>query len=142
LAFIGLAALGIIWLLNPASFDRLKRLETSAFNLELFEEVKKEINDINKMLPLLLPSDERRHLLNLSEGEVSNYKGGHLLRAELRRLRSIGLIEMQGERKIAEIKDREIVDLSKYLTLTDLGKYWVEQIKEIESTDATEESNH
>ena len=41
LAIIGIAVLGITLLLNPDLFRRLKRFETSAFNLELFEGTKR-----------------------------------------------------------------------------------------------------
>jgi hypothetical protein len=41
------------------------------------------------VLPFLLPKPEQQHILNLGAGKTSNYQGNHLLRSELRRLRSM-----------------------------------------------------
>ena len=144
LAIMGLAVLGIILLIRPDYFGRVKRLQTGAFNLELFEEElqsqRSDLNDIKMMLPLLFPLDERQHLLNLYEGNTRDYRGRHSVRSELRRLRSSGLIEMQSGHYVGHIENDKRVNLSEYVKLTKFGTYWARRIKEIDEADRDEGS--
>ena len=107
-------------------------------SLELNRVIDKQIEQgqaldtISLVLPLLLPETERTHLINLAEGRTENYKGGHALRSELRRLRSFGLIKMTGKAYVAEMKSDKRFDLAYYVALTDLGKRWATQISILE----------
>jgi hypothetical protein len=69
---------------------------------------------VQLVLPLLLPKEEQQDLVNLDLGNTSGYKGNHSVRSELRRLRSMGLLEKHPDRNIGDIKDNLTVDLSKY----------------------------
>jgi hypothetical protein len=67
------------------------------------------------------------------------------LRAELRRLRSLDLIAMckneKGEdEQVGHIKDGAVIDLAKYVRLTDLGEKWVKRLKEFEKTETSDEA--
>ena len=65
--------------------------------------------------------NELKHLKNLNVGSTSNYQRGQLLQAELRRLRSIGLIA--SKRRISEMPDE--FDLSEWVELTGRGKDYI-----------------
>ncbi len=145
LIVIVLAAVGITLLLRPDAFDRLKRVGAGAFSLEL-SDVKRKLDDqrnelevIYRILPLLLPDTERKHLHRLYDGKTSKYEGRQSLRSELRRLRSAGLIRMREGRNIGHIKNDLKVDLADYIQLTELGDYWAKQIKEMEQLEPVEE---
>ena len=87
------------------------------------------------VLPLLLPENERRHLLNLAEGRTQGYRGGDVPRTELRRLRSMGLIEMHPGRWVSQMHSDATFDLSDYVALTELGERWVDRIRRMEMHD-------
>jgi len=139
LAIIAFSVLVVILLLRPGLLDRLRILRMPGFELEMLEKVKEKqaeqenrINELRLILPLLLPESERNHLLNLAEGKTSNYEGKHSLRAELRHLRSMGLIKMVPGKHVGDITDGSKVDLSQFVEITDdFGKRWIERIKEI-----------
>lgn len=95
-----------------------------------------QIEDIALMLPLLLPANERIHLVSLHENRTSGYKGNHALRTELRRLRSFGLIRMLPDQHNGSMKDNLSFDLAAYAELADLGKRWVKRIQKIEMAEA------
>lgn len=140
LAIIAVSALGVTVLLRPDSISRLKLLEMGGFKLELLERVKEQqkiqenrLEDIIFMLPLLLPETERKHLMNIEDKKTNDYQGNGALRAELRRLRSIGLIQMTStDKHIAQMTTGNRFNLADYVKLTPLGERWVQRIKEIE----------
>lgn len=147
LAIIVLGLLGIVGLLDPHAFDRLKRVKMTGFEVELLERVRErqvkqenQLEDISLILPVLLPDAERRYLINFADERTAGYKGSHELRAALRRLRSIGLVRMRPKQYVAFIKDDLVVDLSDYVELTDLGKRWVQRIKQLEKAELLEET--
>jgi hypothetical protein len=119
-------------------FRHLKTLQLPGVKIEMLEKgVKQEQNkqdSFDLMLPLLLPETERRHLLNLSNGKTTGYKGSHSMRSEIRRLRSIGLIEMRPSRQVGQMTDDKIFDLKDYVVLTKLGCDWVKRIQENEES--------
>ena len=146
LALITFTIICIFLLMNPGIFERLKIFEVSGFKLEMLEKVKeKQLEQENKLadialtLPLLLPKVEQRHLLNLADGETADYKGSGALRAELRRLRTAGLIRSHPDMNIGHLEDGKIVDLAKYVALEPLGERWVKRIREVEQAEAQEE---
>jgi hypothetical protein len=85
--------------------------------------------DLELLLPVLIPEPEQKHLLNIADGKTKGYKGGGSLRSELRHLRSIGLIRKHAERHIAELKSEGVYDIADIIELTDLGRQWVTKLK-------------
>jgi len=145
LAAISVAAVIVTLLLRPEVFERLKILEMSGFKLEMLEKVREkqvkqesELEDIRLILPVLLPDKERKHMLNLAAAKTRNYKGNHDVRTELRRLRSIKLIEMKKDREVNQMRDDLGFDLADYATLTPLGDRWVKRIKELYDTEVSD----
>ena len=139
LALILLTALVAVALVHPQMLDRLKRVKLSTLELELLEQVHErqveqgiQLNDIRMILPLLLPDGERTHLLNLDSGNTRAYRGSHALRAELRRLRSMRLLQMKEGRHVADLKDGSSFDLADFAELTKSGKHWLTRVREIE----------
>jgi uncharacterized membrane protein YhdT len=144
LVAIALAAVFITLLLRPEVFARLKILEMLGIKLEMLEvrerqaRQESELEVIRLILPVLLPNKEREHILNLAEGRTAKYKGNHELRTELRRLRSIELVEMRKGKEVNQLKDGWEFDLADYLKLTRLGRFAVEKIKEIDHTEVAD----
>lgn len=143
---ISFALIVIVLLLRPKSLDRLKLLEMSGFKLEMLEEVQDKqakqanmIDDIALMLPLLLPKTERKHLSNLDRGKTEKYLGNSRLRSEIRRLRSIGLLEMLPGKHVGQMADKKEFNLIHYVRLTSLGNRWVRRIKQIEKSETLED---
>lgn len=139
LVLIVLATLTGLLLLYPAALQRVRTVELSGFKLEMLEHIRErqmrqedQLNDVRLLVPLLFPEAERKHLSNLARGKTKAYKGGGSLRDELRRLRSIGLIEMRGEHTVGELRSDMVVDLSEYVRLTELGKRWVQRLADLE----------
>jgi hypothetical protein len=135
---IVIALLIALFLLNPAWFERLKKLEFHGLKVELDnlkrgqERQREQLELTRFILPILLPEAERNHLLNLETHRVSEYVGSGTLRAELRRLRSVGLIEKLFNRNIGDIADGKTVNLADYVRLTKLGEQWVTMIRQSE----------
>lgn len=139
LILIVLVGLSIVLLTSPRLLQRLTLLELPGFKLQLDrliraqEDQERRLAIISSLLPLLLPAPEQQHMLNLDYGRTMNYTGGSNLRAELRRLRSIKIIEMVSDKvKIADLHSNSTYDIADYIRLTPLGKDWVEVIKELE----------
>jgi hypothetical protein len=133
---------------QPDEFERLvsEHLRRSLAKIEI-DEVKRtqesqqdHLRVMEMVLPLLLPKPEQQHLLNLGAGKTFNYQGSHLLRSELRRLRSMGLLEKHAGRNIGDIRDNLSVDLSHYVFLTRSGKDWVTIIRRNEEMLAKDQS--
>jgi hypothetical protein len=134
---------------QPDEFERLvsEHLRRSLSKIEL-DEVKRtqesqqdHLRVMEMVLPLLLPKAEQQHILNLGIGKTSNYQGNHLLRSELRRLRSMGLLEKHAGRNIGDIADNLSVELSDYVYLTKSGKEWVTVIRKNEETLARDQDS-
>jgi hypothetical protein len=89
--------------------------------------------DLALLLPLLLPEAERNHLINLDRGRTAAYRGNGALRAELRHLRSIGLIRSRPNRTIGEMRDGTVFDLADCVELTAAGQHWARRLPEITS---------
>jgi hypothetical protein len=97
---IGAMAIGI--LIRPQLVRNIQRFELGTLRFELRDQVrdlqntqkdqKRELDELRFTLNLLVTDSERKHLENLDTGSTANYKRNDWLQAELRRLRSIGLI--------------------------------------------------
>ncbi|MFO0821296.1 MAG: nucleotide-binding protein [Pirellulales bacterium] len=88
-----------------------------------------QASDLDLLLPVLIPEPEQKHLFNLADGKTKGYKGGGSVRAELRHLRSIGLIRKHADRNIGELRSEGVYDLADLIELTELGRQWVEKLR-------------
>ena len=120
----------------PQAFENITGIEISNI-LKITKDVKKLQDNQEQhklMLPLLLPEKERRHLVHLLENRTSAYGSSSYLRNDLRHLRSMGLIEMCNNYRIADIKGLPNFDLASYVRLTTpTGIYWARECKKLES---------
>ena len=123
-------------LLQPEILDRLTHFKLGSLEFELQQLQKNqktqenELNDVRFALTLLLQDRERGHLANLKTGATQNYIGNHDLRSELRRLRTLGLLANIGDRKVAEIKDGQKIDLANFVQLTERGRQYLDKLGE------------
>jgi hypothetical protein len=123
-------------LVRPELLERITRLEALEWKVEMENRQQQQsvqLKDLELILPLLLPATERHHLTNLANGTTANYCGNHELRTELRRLRSIKLIEMLPEQHVSMLTDGSVFDLARYIRLTKLGVGWAERLKQLDS---------
>jgi hypothetical protein len=146
LTFLTFLSIAVVILVSPESLKRLKLLELSGFKLELLERVREKqieqaqtLDTISLVVPLLLPKKEQKHLLNLSVAKTGDYQGGHILRSELRRLRSVGLIRMTNKGYVAELTSDKRFNLARYVELTELGQRWANQISQLEDKRQSEQ---
>jgi hypothetical protein len=147
LALMALGAVVVAVLLAPGILERLSSLEMGGFKLELLKRVQEkqyqqesQLNDMQLLLPLLLPPAERLHLRNLFEKKTADYKGNYALRTEVRHLRTLDLIKMRGDRHVGELKDGTRFDLADSVQLTEFGKKWAERIQAIEAVETGEDA--
>ncbi|MBV9671450.1 MAG: hypothetical protein JO076_01315 [Verrucomicrobia bacterium] len=118
---------------QPDEFERFvsEHLRKTLATVDLTEIKSKQdwqqdhLKVVQLVLPLLLPIQEQQHLINLGIQNTSGYRGNDAVRSELRRLRSMGLIEKRAGRNIGEIKDNHTIDLQDYVYLTKSGQEWV-----------------
>jgi hypothetical protein len=125
----GVALFGAWW---PEILERLGKVKLGGVEFELQKLNEKQrkqeadLDDIRFVLTLLLPPYERKHLENLWAGTTQNYEGNHNLRTELRKLRTLQLIESM--RPIQDIRDGVSVDLQDYVRLTGAGRRYLERL--------------
>jgi hypothetical protein len=140
LGLIAIAALCLLFLIYLAVLGRLHSIDGAGIKIELLEERQKQqqlqLDEFALILPILLPTFERKHLLNLASGETKGYVGNDTLRLELRRLRSVGLI--RNTQAIGHISDGREVNLADFVQLTDLGRRWVPRLLDYEREIASE----
>jgi hypothetical protein len=135
-AIIGLLVIGFF--VRPDLLERLTIVQALNFRLELSQvrdnlaRQNDDLRTIRMLLPFLLPSAERKHLLNLKKHQTAGYFGRSVLRTELRRLRSSELIRMRPDRHIGQMTSGSSFDLADFVALSPLGKFWAERIEEIE----------
>jgi hypothetical protein len=134
--------------------NKVKTLSFGSYKIEMLERIKERqvrMEDLlrymnAKLLPILLPTNERNHLLNLHGGNTRDYRGGAPVQAELRRLVAAKLVERKpgpdGRFKhISDLKDRVHFDLADYVKLSSYGKDWVEFILANEKPEAVPEKS-
>ena len=90
---------------------------------------KQEVGDLALALSLSIPPAEQKHLLNLAGGTTKGYEGRGTLRAEIRNLVSMGLLEKLPGRNVGDMKTMTIFDLADFVTLSDRGRRWIESLK-------------
>jgi len=136
---VGIIVVGCVIALffaRPEMVERVSRFEALGWKLEMEnrqQQQSAQLKDIELILPILLPKKERKHLTNLAEGKTAGYKGNHEMRSELRRLRSLKLIDMVGDQHIQSMADGATFDLANYVRLTSLGTRWAERVKQLEA---------
>ncbi len=81
------------------------------------------------MLTLLLQQNELEHLRNLENGKTQ-YQGNEAVCAELRKLRTLGLIRNRKDRAIGETAAKRTFDLKDIVELTDSGRQYLERLGE------------
>ena len=136
LGIIVVGCLIALFLLRPELLERITRFEALGWKIEMENRQQQQdaqLKDLQLIIPLLLPPTERRHLINLADNKTADYKGNNDLRTELRRLRSIKLIEMQPEKNVSMMEDGSRFDLARYVRLTKLGEQWAERVKHMEA---------
>jgi hypothetical protein len=111
--------------LGPACHDIRTAIRRQAV---LNDPVDSTVSDFGAMIPLLIPEPEQKHLINIFDGRTKNYRGGGTVRAELRHLRTIGLIQKHANRNIGELTAGSH-DIGDIVELTDLGRRWAKKLK-------------
>jgi hypothetical protein len=126
-----------IWL--PGFFSRLQHFKVGPVEFRMLENIQEsskkheaELEDMRFVLTQLMFPTETHHLENLNKGETKEYIGGGPVRSELRRLRTLGLIEMLPGRHIGELKDGKKMDVSQLVKLTEKGKDFLRKLGEMQ----------
>jgi hypothetical protein len=131
---IGMAIAASI--LSPELIRNVSRFRLGSIELELREinqgqrDQQQQLRDVRLFMMLLLSERERQFLKELSEGSPAVHAGSDELRAQLRRLRSVGLIRRSGPRYIRELVDGQRHDIRSVVELTDDGRRYVQQTAE------------
>lgn len=138
-ADVGMVVMGALLvavLLRPELLEELTHLKLGGVEFELRklqedQQIQRdELDDVRFVLTLLLQRSEQQHLRNLEKGATQNYEGNDQLRAELRKLRTLGLIQNYKDRTIGEITDKRKVDLKDIVGLTERGRHYLERLGE------------
>jgi hypothetical protein len=138
LIVLALAGFCAILLVNPEALERLRHLKVAGFEFDLAknkrqqEQQQGQLEAISLLLPLVLREEETKHLRYLAEQRTTGYVANHDMRTEVRRLRTMGLIENLAGRSVGEMKDGMKADLAEYVRLTSFGHRMVTQLVEIE----------
>jgi hypothetical protein len=125
-----------IVLLRPDLLHYFARIKLGIFEADLRDlqegqrVQEKELDDVRLVLTLLVQPREQNHLANLAKAGPASYDGNHNVRTELRRLRTLGLIENQDQRHIGELKDGTRQDLKAIVQLTKRGKDYLERVRQ------------
>ena len=89
-----------------------------------------ELDDVRFVLTLLLQQTEVQHLKNLENKGTQGYEGNNNVCNELRKLRTLGLIQNRKDRTIGELRDKSKFDLNDYVQLTVRGRHYLERLGE------------
>ena len=123
-------------LLRPQLLDRLTHLKFGGLELDWLERLQQdqqkqrdELDDVRFVLTLLLQPSELEHLRNLEKG-TTQYQGNEAVCAELRKLRTLGLIRNRRDRTISEISGKRTLDLKDFVELTERGRHYLERLGE------------
>lgn len=123
-------------LLRPDVLHYFARIKLGIFEADLRDlqegqrVQEKELDDVRLVLTLLVQPRERNHLANLAKAGPASYVGNHDVRTELRRLRTLGLIENQVDRHIGELRDGARQDLKAIVQLTKRGNDYLERVQQ------------
>ena len=123
-------------LLRPDVLHYVSRIKLGIFEADLRDlregqrVQQRELDDVRLVLTLLVQRHEQNHLENLEKAGPASYDGNHNVRSELRRLRTLGLIQNLKNRGIGELKDGTKHDLKEIVQLTERGKYYLERVRQ------------
>jgi hypothetical protein len=124
----------VIW---PESLRNIQELGIGGLSVKMRSQMRdlqdtqrnhqKQLDQLRFTLYLLVTDNERRHLENLHQGTTVNYKRNEWLQAELRRLRTIGLIT--SKRFISGMPEE--FNLSDWVALTERGHEYLRRWMEL-----------
>src|SRR5216684_3128116 len=141
---LGLADIGVIILaagvasilLRPELLDRISHFKFGELELDWLQKIeadqrkqRDELDDVRFVLTLLLQQNELEHLRNLENGKTQ-YQGNEAVCAELRKLRTLGLIRNRKDHVIGETAARRNFDLKDIVELTERGREYLERLGE------------
>jgi hypothetical protein len=121
-------------LMQPQLLENIKHFKLGSIEFELQhlqrkqEKQQADLDGVRLALTLLVQESERGRLRKLKSGDTKDTIGSHELRTDLRRLRTLRLVQSVGERKIAELKDGQKLDLKNIVELTEDGKNYLDQL--------------
>jgi len=137
------AAAGIALLFSPKwdatlleAMTRVKAVQFASLKVELEairarqDEQTSRLALLQLVAPLVLTQAERQHLANLHHHRTTGYRGNHVVRSELRRLRYLSLIT--NSQPIASAEDDSTFNLASLVQLTTLGTEWARQLENME----------
>jgi hypothetical protein len=140
IADLGIIAIGVVVigiLLRPQLVRDIQQFELGGFKVQLRDQLRglqetqknqsEELDELRFALELIVTPNERKHLEHLAKGSHVPYDRVDSLQAELRRLRTIGLIS--SKRYIFEMPDK--FDLAEWVELTDRGREYLRHWKEL-----------
>lgn len=123
-------------LMRPELLDRLTHLKFGGLELDWLQKLqddqqkqRDELDDVRFVLALLLQQSELKHLINLERG-TTEYQGNEAVCAELRKLRTLGLIRNRKDHTIGEISGKHNFDLKDIVELTERGRHYLERLGE------------
>jgi hypothetical protein len=123
-------------LLRPELLARISHLKLGELELDWLQKLEEdqrkqrgELDDVRFVLTLLLQQSELQHLKNLQEGNTQ-YQGNEVLCAELRKLRTLGLIRNRTGHALAETSAKHKFDLGDIVELSERGKQYLVRLGE------------
>jgi hypothetical protein len=142
-----IVAAGLVFLIiDPSAIEGLTSITFGSFKAEFAqlrrqqEVQQRQVDSMSAVLALLLTDEEQAQLLRLRRGQTPQHRGSHELRTLLRKLRGMRLLQMKTDQAgkimtISAMEDEKVVDLSEFLTLTDLGTRIAAELERIEADD-------
>src|ERR1700730_628679 len=140
-----IVAAGLVFLIiDPSAIEGLTSITFGSFKAEFAqlrrqqEVQQRQVDSMSAVLALLLTDEEQAQLLRLRRGQTPQHRGSHELRTLLRKLRGMRLLQMKTDQAgkimtISAMEDEKVVDLSEFLTLTDLGTRIAAELERIEA---------
>jgi hypothetical protein len=123
-------------LLRPELLDRISHFKFGELELDWLQKIEAdqkkqrgELDDVRFVLTLLLQQNELEHLKNLENGKTQ-YQGNEAVCAELRKLRTLGLIRNQKDHAMSETAAKRSFDLQDIVELTERGRQYLERFGE------------
>jgi hypothetical protein len=123
-------------MLRPELLDRISHFKFGELELDWLQKIeadqrkqRDELDAVRFVLTLLLQESELEHLRNLEKGSTQ-YQGNETVCAELRKLRTLGLIRNRKDHTIGEISAKRSFDLKDIVELTERGRQYLERLGE------------
>ncbi len=141
---LGVADIGVIILaagiasilLRPELLHQISYFKFGELELDWLQKIeadqrkqRDELDAVRFVLTLLLQESELEHLRNLEKGKTQ-YQGNEAVCAELRKLRTLGLIRNRKDHAISETAARRNFDLKDIVELTERGRQYLERLGE------------